>query len=312
MTCLGILSQTNDTAIIALGKSNVQIATSPDFKEWTLLDHSYDALPTMGAWVRKGLNENQNPRAAVWAPAVIKRPSDGKFILYYSAAVENTTVVAFSSHCIGAAISETSSPAGPYLPLNTTISCPVDEGGAIDPTPFIDTDGSIYLAWKVDGNNIGHGGVCKNSVHPLVPTPIKLQKMMADGVTPDGQDITILDRTEEDGPLVEAPVIARSTEGIYFLFFSSGCTRDPSYDVKYAWANDVRGPYTRAKKPLLKTGDFNLTAPGSIGLTDMEEDGTYGMVFHARVQAPYGKVRAMYTSSIRFNGTEVLLVKKKV
>lgn len=309
---LGILSQTNDTAIIALGKSNVQIATSPDFKEWTLLDHSHDALPTMGNWVRKGLNENQNPRAAVWAPAVIKRPSDGKFILYYSAAVENTTYVAFSSHCIGAAISETSSPAGPYLPLNATISCPVNEGGAIDPTPFIDTDGSIYLAWKVDGNNIGHGGVCKNSVHPLVPTPIKLQKMMADGVTPDGQEITILDRTEEDGPLVEAPVIVRSTEGIYFLFFSSGCTRDPSYDVKYAWANDVRGPYTRAKKPLLRTGDFNLTAPGSIGLTDMEEDGTYGMVFHARVQAPYGKVRAMYTTNIRFNGTEVLLVKKKM
>jgi beta-xylosidase len=133
--------------------------------------------------------------------------------------------------------------------------------------------------------------------------------MRADGVTPDGQDVTILDRIEEDGPLVEAPAIARSAEGIYFLFFSSGCTRDPSYDVKYAWAHDVRGPYTRAKKPLLRTGDFNLTAPGSIGLTDME-DGTYGMVFHARVQASYGKVRAMYTSSIRFNGTEVQLVKK--
>jgi beta-xylosidase len=287
----------------------VQIATSPNFKDWTLLNHTHDPLPQMGGWVRRGLNENQNPRAAVWAPAVIKRPSDGKFILYYSAAVENTTVVAMSSHCIGAAISETTSPAGPYLPLNSSITCPVKEGGAIDPTPFIDTDGSLYLAYKVDGNNIGHGGACKNTVHPLEATPIKLQKMMADAVTPDGQDITILDRTEEDGPLVEAPVIVRSAEGIYFLFFSSGCTRDPSYDVKYAWAHDVRGPYQRAKKPLLRTGDFNLTAPGSIGLTDME-DGTYGMVFHARVEASYGKVRAMYTTSIRFNGTEVLLVKK--
>lgn len=274
------------------------------------MDHTHDPLPKMGGWVRPGLNENQNPKASVWAPAVKKRPSDGKFILYYSAAFDNN--VTMSSHCIGAAISETSSPAGPYLPLNATIACPIKEGGAIDPTPFIDTDGSLYLAFKVDGNNIGHGGVCKNSIHPLVATPIKLQKMMADGVTPDGQDITILDRTEEDGPLVEAPVIVRSAEGIYFLFFSSGCTRDPSYDVKYAWANDVRGPYTRAKKPLLKTGDFNLTAPGSIGVLDMEEDGSYGMVFHARVQASYGKVRAMYTSSIRFNGTDVLLVKKKI
>ncbi|KAG9615617.1 Arabinanase/levansucrase/invertase, partial [Aureobasidium melanogenum] len=146
-------------------------------------------------------------------------------------------------------------------------------------------------------------------VKPLVPTPIKLQKMMADGVTPDGSDITILDRTQDDGPLVEAPVIVKSSEGIYFLFFSSGCTRNPSYDLKYAFANDVRGPYQRAKKPLLRTGEFNLTAPGSVGVMDLE-DGTFGIVFHARVQASYGKVRAMYTSAIRFNGTEVILVKK--
>jgi beta-xylosidase len=306
LTRSGILSPSNASAAIALGKSNVQMATSPDFKEWTLLNHTHDPLPRLADWVRQGLNENQNPKAAVWAPAIIKRPIDGRFILYYSAAVESMNT---SFHCIGAAISETLSPAGPYLPLNATISCPLEEGGAIDADPFIDTDGSLYIAFKVDGNNIGHGGACKNTVEPLVATPIKLQKMRADGVTPDGQDITILDRIEEDGPLVEAPVIARSAEGIYFLFFSSGCTRDPSYDVKYAWAHDVRGPYTRAKKPLLRTGDFNLTAPGSIGLTDME-DGTYGMVFHARVQASYGKVRAMYTSSIRFNGTEVVLVKK--
>ncbi|CAD0096128.1 unnamed protein product, partial [Aureobasidium vineae] len=302
----GILAQSNDTAAIALGKSNVQMATSPNFKDWTLMNHTHDPLPQLGEWCRRGLTENLNPKANVWAPAVIKRPSDGKFVLYYSAAIENATR---PSHCVGAAISESSSPAGPYMPLNATIACPVEEGGAIDPSPFIDTDGSFFVTYKVDGNNVGHGGACNNMKAPQVSTPIKLLKMLADGVTPDGQDITILDRIQGDGPLVEAPVIARSAEGIYFLFFSSGCTRDPSYDVKYAFARDVRGPYERAKKPLLRTGDFNLTAPGSIGLTDME-DGTFGMVFHARVQASYGRVRAMYTTTIRFNGTEVLLVKK--
>ncbi|KAG9532245.1 Arabinanase/levansucrase/invertase, partial [Aureobasidium melanogenum] len=309
----GILAQSNDTAaleLLALGKSNVQIATSPNFKDWTLMNHTHDPLPQLGDWVRPGLTVNLNPKANVWAPAVIKRPSDNKFVLYYSAASADSPENApRTSHCIGAAVSDTSSPAGPYLPLNDTIACPIDQGGAIDPSPFIDTDGSFYVTYKVDGNNIGHGGDCGNMVKPLVPTPIKLQKMMADGVTPDGSDITILDRTEDDGPLVEAPVITRSPEGIYFLFFSSGCTRNPSYDVKYAFANDVRGPYQRAKKPLLRTGDFNLTAPGSVGVMDLE-DGTFGMVFHARVQASYGRVRAMYTSAIRFNGTEVSLVKK--
>lgn len=72
---------------------------------------------------------------------------------------------------------------------------------------------------------------------PIVPTPIMLQRMLKDGVSPDGSAIQIFDRTAEDGPLVEAPDIVRSKEGIYFLFFSSGCTRDESY---VSWTLAVR------------------------------------------------------------------------
>ncbi|KAI5205952.1 Arabinanase/levansucrase/invertase [Aureobasidium subglaciale] len=303
----GILAQPHNTTVVDYGRSNVQIATSPDFKNWTQLDYKHDPLPSMGNWVKSGLTEKQVPKANVWAPAVIRRATDNKFILYYSAAAENAT----RSHCIGAAISETSSPAGPYSPLNTTIACPISKGGAIDPSPFIDTDGSFYVVYKVDGNNVGNGGICGNSVPPLASTPIKLQRMNADGVTPEGLDVTILDRIEQDGPLVEAPVLVKSAEGIYFLFFSSGCTRDPSYDVKYAWSKNIEGPYRRASKPLLKTDDFDLNAPGSIGLTDLG-DGTFGMVFHARVETLYGRVRAMYTSIIRFHGTKVVIDRKNV
>lgn len=62
-----------------------------------------------------------------------------------------------------------------------------------------------------------------------MPTPIMLQRMRKDGITPDGLPIQLLDRTPEDGPLVEAPDIVRSKEGVYFLFYSSGCTTDSSY-----------------------------------------------------------------------------------
>lgn len=82
---------------------------------------------------------------------------------------------------------------------------------------------------EIDGNNAGHGGDCGNSVEPVVSTPIMLQKMLRDGVTPDGEPVQILDRTAEDGPLVEAPYLVRSKEGVYFLFFSSGCTRQSTY-----------------------------------------------------------------------------------
>lgn len=271
------------------------------------MDSQHDPLPVLGGWVKKGFTDTHPPipLANVWAPAVIKRPSDGKFVLYYSAAVENVT----RSHCIGAAISNTTSPAGPYQPLDSTITCPIEEGGAIDPAPFIDVDKTMYLTWKVDGNNIGHGGECGNGIAPFVPTPIKLQRMAEDGITPDGPEITILDRTEADGPLVEAPVIIRSQEGIYFLFFSSGCTRNPSYDVKYAWAHNVTGPYHRANRTLLRTEEYQLLAPGSVGIAEMD-DGLYAMAFHARVVTNFGRVRAMYASTIRFNGTQVELIRQ--
>lgn len=127
-------------------------------------------------------------------------------------------------------------------------------------------------------------------------------KMQADGITPDGSPITIMDRIESDGPLIEAPSIIRSDDGVYFLFFSSGCTRNPSYDVKYAWSHSVTGPYTRAEHPLLKTGSWDLLAPGSIGIR-RSDTGQVKMAFHARVSSPAGEVRAMYIAQLALNGT---------
>lgn len=151
-------------------------------------------------------------------------------------------------------------------------------------------------------------GVCGNTVPPLVDTPIILQKMQADGTTPDGPQITILDRTKSDGPLVEAPSIVRSDDGIYFLFFSSGCTRAPTYDLKYAWSHNITGPYTRAGFPLLKTNDWGLLAPGSIGVR-RSETGNVHMAFHARVFTDFGRVRAMFTSQLVLDGTVATLVR---
>lgn len=32
------------------------------------------------------------------------------------------------------------------------------QGGAIDPAGFVESDGSHYVVYKIDGNSIGHGG----------------------------------------------------------------------------------------------------------------------------------------------------------
>lgn len=113
------------------------------------------------------------------------------------------------THCIGAATS--TDPIGPFQPTSEPIICPPkEEGGVIDPAGFQDTDGTYWVTYKVDGNSRGGPGPCGN-LNGEFPTPIMLQQMESDAITPTGSPIQILDRTAADGPLVEAPDIVLGT-----------------------------------------------------------------------------------------------------
>lgn len=278
---------------------NIQMATSDNFANWTLTD-SANPLPSVGAWAVHGQNPANMSKANVWAPSIVQRPSDGAYVMYYSAASANATE---RRHCIGAAVATTDSPAGPYSPLPDALACPLDQGGAIDSDAFIDKDNQVYVTYKIDGNSMGHGGSCSNGVAPQVDTPIMIQAMESDGVTKKGEPTAVLNREESDGPLIEAPSLVRSEDGTYFLFFSSGCTREASYNVKYATASDITGPYTRAAEILIQTGDWGLEAPGSCDVKP-DPDGGFVIAFHARVwDADKVGVRAMFTSKIELEGT---------
>lgn len=181
--------------------------------------------------------------------------------MYYSGEAKSD----LRHHCIGTAIAD--QPTGPFVPSNTPLACPLDKGGAIDPAGFLDKDGTRYVVYKVDGNSIGHGGTspveCNNSIEPLVPTPLVLQKLQDDGVTPIGDPVQILDRNtaDGDGPLVEAPSLVFH-QGTYFLFYSTHCFTDTAYDVRYATSSSITGPYTKNNLEFVKTGDSGLNSPG--------------------------------------------------
>lgn len=195
---------------------------------------------------------------------------------------------------------------GPYNPSEAPFACAPEQGGLIDPSGFRDpATGFRYVVYKVDGNNNGNGGDCNNGVPPLQSTPIRLQRVGSDGVSPIGEPLTILDRDDSDGPLVEAPLLFRSPDGIYFLFFSSNCFTSSNYNVKYATAYSIAGPYTKAGAPLLKAGDGpNLNGPGGASIS---ADGRV-MVFHGNTSPPgQGLNRAMYTATPTFSGTSVYL-----
>ena len=263
---------------------NVQLATSSDFNTWTVTGQ--DALPTVGAWA----NANGGSQgAAVWAPSVAQNAL-GQYVLHYSAA----TLASPGQHCIGAAFSN--NPQGPFTPQPTTIACPLSQGGAIDSSIFQDHDGTFYLVYKIDGNSIGHGGSCGNTVAPIVPTPIMLQKLAADAMTPVGDPVQILDRSSLDGPLIEAPSLTRDAAGKYILFFSSNCFTSSLYDLSYAFAeNSVTGPYNKRGPMLMSGGSAGLYAPGS---GSPAADGVH-MAFHAGDVGPNNNwPRYMYTMQI--------------
>lgn len=141
----------------------------------------------------------------------------------------------------------------------------------IDISGFQAPDGQRYVVWKVDGSAIN-----SNS------TPIRLQRVQADGVTLEGEVYTLINRDASDGPLVEAPslvywdgcvclccvgvqgglLIPLGGDRWYYLFHSSHLYSTTQYDIRYAVSRNVTGPYTKAQTPFLQTGNDSLTAPG--------------------------------------------------
>lgn len=289
---------------------HIPMASSTDNSTWSVLE-GHDALPNLAPW----MTDNK-----IWAPDVV-RADDGSFIMYFAS---GTTASNGQYHCIGAATS--ANPTGPFTPQPEPLICPdgPSTGGVIDPDGFLDpSTNTRYLTYKVDGNALGNGGACNNGVPPLRSTPIMLQPLAASGLTTQGAATQILDRDNADGPLVEAPALHRSDEGVYFLFFSSNCYSSPQYATSYATASSVGGPYTKASRPLLITGDGpDVVGPGGLDIVS-GGGGEGGLVgFHgiqgqsaavaevegsaAQAQQQQGPlVRGMYSARAVFQGNEV-------
>lgn len=286
----------------------IQVAQSSNFDDWSIVRNAdgsqFDALPVLPAWVRMA-------NYLTWAPDVqqlvrvlclsgdacllIRVQDDGSFIMYYSATAAARPDG--SKHCVGAATSPTI--LGPYTGLADALFCPLSKGGAIDASGFKDRNGKRYVVYKVDGNSIGRGGPCGNTVAPIVGTPLMLQPVAADGYTFTGNAAALLDNDGvADQGILEAPVLTRSRAGTYFLFFSSGCFATSQYTVSYATATNLMGPYTRANSPLFQTGDGNgLKAPGGMSI--------WGDNRHMVLHANNAGGRSMYTTLIALKGTEV-------
>jgi arabinan endo-1,5-alpha-L-arabinosidase len=228
--------------------------------------HSGDALPQLGAWASTG---------RTWAPDVSRR-ADGKYLLYYAA--HSTSA---NTQCLGAALAD--DPAGPFIPIgDQPLVCDAGEGGEIDPSSFVDSDGSRYLVYKNDGNSIGQA------------PSIWLQPVAADGITFTGPRVKLLqnDRADENG-VIEAPVIVKRPSQ-YVLFYSASGYSDDSYRTGFATSPTLAAAFTKSDTPLMTTESTGVHGPGGA-------DPVGGQIFfHGWINDH--SARGMYVANLAWNG----------
>jgi beta-xylosidase len=253
---------------------NIHVIRSPDLVNW---EDVGDALPALPKW--SVFNSGYT-----WAPGVLQ--IEDKFLMYYVARDKE-----IDRQCIGVGVSDT--PEGPFTdPNNEAIICQGELGGSIDPYPFRDDDGKLYLLWKNDGNCCG------------LDVWLWIQDLSPDGLTLQGEPVQLIQRDQPwERPLIENPAMVKH-DGKYYLFYSGNWWESHEYAVGYAVCETVMGP---CEKPLNEPW-FEYKAPvmgpgGESFFTDVK--GNLWMAYHAwtgaNVGYPSGQ-RSLHLDLVTFEG----------
>jgi beta-xylosidase len=237
--------------------ANIPIIRSTNLITWERLP---DALPLLPAWaaLRQGLT---------WAPGAIQ--IGDTFVLYYT-----TRDLASDLQCISRAVSD--SPEGPFTDDSTAaLVCQTELGGSIDPYPFLDDSGQLYLFWKNDGNCCG------------LSVGLWVQSLSADGLSLSGEPVELIQRDQGwERPLIENPAMVEDND-TYYLFYSGNWWETHEYAVGYAVCDTITGP---CEKPLSEPlFDFEPPVMGPGGESFFTDDaGNLWMAYHAWTGADVG------------------------
>jgi beta-xylosidase len=261
---------------------NVQVIRSQDLVNWERVGQNGDALPELPAWAAAR-------RFLTWAPAVLQR--EDEFILYYVARFTES-----GRQCIGYAVSD--SPDGPFVdPSDGPFICQLDEGGSIDPEPFIAPDGTLYLLWKSDGNCCG------------IPVYLYSQQLAEDGRSLLGEPHRLITMDQGwEAPLVENPTMTFH-DGRYYLLYSANWYESANYAVGYATCETPTGPCEKPlEEPILTSAGRHVGPGGAAFFTD--EDANLWIAYHAwlvpNVGYPVG-MRQLHLGRVTFHDGEPVI-----
>jgi len=236
---------------------NVQIIESTNLTNW---DSVGNALPDLPGWAAPD---------ATWAPAVAQ--IGGAYVLYYAADVAGP---GGGEECISAATA--AQPQGPFIDRSPfPLECQPSLGGSLDPSPFIDTDGKVYLQWKSNGGT-GPATIWSEQLDPA-----------GTGFAVNATPTQLLVPTQAwEAGVVEAPDLVTSA-GHYFLFYSGNNWKTANYAVGVATCAGPLGPCTKPLSQPILAGGGAMEGPGGESVFD-DASGTSWIAFDAWLPGAVG------------------------
>ena len=251
------------------GGGSVQMARGPSLAELRLVGPALDQLPSWGSPNR------------TWAPSVL--PRYGYWVMFYSVRHRRSR-----GTCISMAVAV--SPAGPFIDRSKSpFLC--QSGGSIDPSPFVDTDGTPWLIWKAE--QFVSGG----------PRTIYSQELAPDGRSLVGPAVPLIssDQGWETG-VVEGPSMVLAGDR-HLLLYSGGDWNSAGYAVGYAVCDGPAGPCAKPSgRPLYGGGDGLSGTGGQEPFRDL--DGRLRMIYHGWAGAEIGfpNPRRAYLADLDLSG----------
>ncbi len=243
----GIVTEAADPCVITVGDTYYLYATnaaydgntgylqgwkSKNLSDWTELGAIF--IPRRDSW---GVT-------SLWAPEVIEK--DGVFYMYYSAKDSKTGRM-------GIGLATSNSPEGPFKEIEGTIDgktyshqdMPIDFGfPCIDPSPFIDDNGDIYLY------------VSKDQVSKTSSIFVAKMKNMVE-IEYIGENALVVPSQTWENPNSsnkwnEAPYVIKNNDK-YYLFYSANYYQNSAYAVGVAISdNPMSGFEKTSDNPVLE------------------------------------------------------------
>jgi Glycosyl hydrolases family 43 len=236
---------------------NIQIIESTNLTNWNVVGNALPALPSWAA------------PDATWAPAVAQ--IGGAYLLYYAADVAGP---GGGEECISVATA--AQPQGPFIDQSSSpLECQPSLGGSIDPSPFIDTNGNLYLEWKSNGGT-GPATIWSEQLNPSGTG-------FAANATP--VQLLVPNQTWEGG-VVEAPDLVTSG-GRYFLFYSGNNWNSANYAVGVATCTGPLGPCTKPLSQPILSSSSSVQGPGGESVFT-DASGSYWVAFDGWIAGSVG------------------------